>query len=142
MVDHGSKSSISSTRWYQCNRNYTQELMAHTPKQFQFILKKVKKPPDGFCTRLFFALEIIVISSGFFLHRLSRILKIKLNWLSVPKTDFARQKFRTRRYNPTSSKPGWKASKKPPRGHTKIDPFFWIFSKDRICHILSSRVES
>ena len=77
--------------------------MSHTPKTFQAIhiyFTKLKRPPDGFFTHLFFASEIILILGGLFLHRLSRILKVNLNWISVPTTDFARQRFRTRRENP------------------------------------------
>ena len=68
--------------------------MAHTHITFQAIhiyFAKVKKPPDEFCTHLFFASTIILIFGGLFLHRLSRLLKFKINWLRVPKTEFARQ---------------------------------------------------
>ena len=94
-------------------------------------------------THIFFDSTIILIFEGLFLHRLSRILKVNLNWLRVPTTDFARQKFRTRRDNKSSSNPSWKARKKTSKEHTKNRPFgFCIISKDRICNILSSRVES
>ena len=89
-----------------------------------FILQKLKKPPDRFFTHLFFASAIILIFGGLFLHRLSRLLKFNLNWIRVPKTDFARQKFRNRRDNQNSSNPIWKVRKKPPKGHTKNRPFF------------------
>ena len=54
-----------------------------------FILQKRNKPQDGFCTHLLFASAIILIFDGIFLHRLSRILKIKLKWLRVSTADFA-----------------------------------------------------
>ena len=48
----------------------------------------------------------------------------------------------TRRENPNSSQPSWKTRKKHPKGHTKNRSFvFCTISNDRICHILSSRVE-
>ena len=58
VVYHDYNSSKMSTRWWKCNINYTQELMALTPKTFQAIhiyFTKVKNTPDGFCTHLFFA---------------------------------------------------------------------------------------
>ena len=58
-------------------------------------------------------------------------------------TEFTRQKCITRRNNPNSSMISWKEGEKPPKGHTKNRPLaFFTISKDRICHILSSRVES
>ena len=120
--------------------------MAHTPKNsnpYIFILQKVKKPPDGFFTHIFFALSIILIFGGSFFHRISRILKVNINWIRVPTTYSLRQKFRTRRYNTNSSNSSCKARKNPPKDHTKKRPFvFCKISKDRIFHILSSRVES
>ena len=42
-----------------------------------------------------------------------------------------------------SSKISWKAINKPPKGHTKNRPFvFCTISKDGICHIISSILES
>ena len=100
--------------------------MAHTPKTFQAIhiyFTILKKPTDLFFTHLFFASAIILIFGGLFLHSLSRILKVKPNLLRVPETEFAREKIRTRRDNPNSSKISWKAIKNPPKGHTKNRPF-------------------
>ena len=65
------------------------------------------------------------------------MLKAKQNCLRVPTNDFAIQKCITRRKNPSSSKPSWKSRKKPPKGRTKNISFC-----NRICHILSSTVES
>ena len=93
-------------------------------KPYIFILQKLKNPPYGFCTPLFFASAIILIFGGLLLHRLSRILKFKINWLRVPITDYARKKFRTRRDNPNPSKLSWKKRKKPPKGHIKRDLLF------------------
>ena len=73
--------------------------MAHTPKYSDpctFILQKVKKPPDGFWAHILFASKTVQISCGLFLHRIYRILKVKIKFLRVPSTDFARQKCRTR----------------------------------------------
>ena len=89
---------------------------------YTFILQKLKKPPDGLFANIFFASEIILNFSGIFLHRLSRILKFKINWLRVPTTNFSKQKCRTRRENPKSIKPSCKARKKTPKFHTKIYP--------------------
>ena len=105
-------------------------------------LQKLKMPPDGFSTHLFFASAIILIFGGLFLHRLSRLLKYNPNLVRVPTTDFARKKCRTRRYNPKSIRPSWKARNKPPKVRTKNRPFVYCtISKDRACQILSSRVE-
>ena len=93
-------------------------------KPYMFILQKLKKPQNGLCTNLFFDSEIILIFGGLFLYILSRLLKLKLNWLRVITTDFTRQKHRTRRENPNSSKLSWKARKKPPKANTKNRPFF------------------
>ena len=59
-------------------------------KPYIFILQKLKKPQDYFFTHLLFASEIILIFGGIFLHWVSRLLKIKLSWIRVPTTDFAR----------------------------------------------------
>ena len=119
--------------------------MSHTPKHskmYTFILQLFKKPPDGFCTHPLFASSITLIFGGLFLHRISRILKAKLDWLKMPTIEFSRQKCVTKRENPNSSKLSWMEIKKPPKGHTKNIPFvFCTISKSRICHILSPRVE-
>ena len=63
--------------------------MEHTPKTSQALninFTRVKKPPYGFCTHLFLASTIILISGGLFLHMISRILKLKLKWIRVPTT--------------------------------------------------------
>ena len=71
------------------------------------------------------------------------LLKFNPNRIRVPKNDFTRQKCRTRRDNPYSNNPSWKARKKPFKGHTKNRSFFSCKnSKDRICHMLYSRVGS
>ena len=136
---------------YQPDDNNVREIIlkssSHThlkySKLYTLILQKVKKPPDEFFTNILFASEIILIFGGLFLHRLSRILKFKLKCLRMPKNDFSGQKFRTRRENPNSSKPSWRSRNQPLQGHTNNRPFvFCKISKDRICHILSSRVES
>ena len=88
-------------------------------KTYIFILQKVKKPLDLFCTHLFFASAIIIIFSRLCLHILSRLHKFKLNWSRVITTEFARQKFRTRRENPNSIKLVCKARNNRPKGHTK-----------------------
>ena len=122
---------ISPVKYQLDGRNVTEiilKISCHThlkhSEPCMFILKKLKKPPDGLFTNIFFASAIILIFGGLFLHRLSRLLKFNLNWIRVPKTDFERQKCRTRRDNPNSSNPIWKARKKPHKGHTKNRPFF------------------
>ena len=60
--------------------------MSHRSKTFQAIpiyFTKVKKPPYVFFTHLFFALAIILLFGGFFLHMISRIIKVKPNCLNV-----------------------------------------------------------
>ena len=52
---------------------------------YLFILQKLKNPLDIFCNHHFFASAIILIYGGLFLHRLSRILKVKFNWISAKK---------------------------------------------------------
>ena len=105
------------------------------------ILQITKKPPDGFFTHLLFASTIILIFGGLFSHRISRLIKVNINCLSVPTTESERQKIRTRRENPKPSKPRLKARNKSPKGHTKNRLFVFLkFSKDKICHILYSRL--
>ena len=87
-------------------------------KPYTFILQKLKKPPDGFRYCLFFALEIIMIFGGLFLHRISRLIKGNLKLIRLSKTDFAIQKFITRRENQNSIKPSCKEIKKLPKDHT------------------------
>ena len=103
----------------------------------------MKKPTDGFCTNILFALGTILIFGGSFLKSLSKILKVNLNWLRVPTTYFSRKKIRTRRDNPNLNNFSWKSRKKPPKGHIKNRAFcFCKISKDWMCHIISPRVES
>ena len=52
---------------------------------------KLKNPPDGFCTHLFFVSSIILIFRGLCLHRLSMIIKVYIKCLRVPTTDFVRK---------------------------------------------------
>ena len=73
-------------------------------KPYTFILQKVNNPSDGFYTHLLFVSAIILIFVGLCLHRLSRLLRVNLNWLSVTTTDFESQTIRTRRENINSSK--------------------------------------
>ena len=51
----------------------------------------MKNIPDGFYTNLFFAPEIILIFGGLCLHGIYRILKVNINCIRVPTTDFSRQ---------------------------------------------------
>ena len=61
----------------------------------------------------------------------------------MPSNEFERKKYITTRENPSSSNLIWKSRKNHPKGHTKNRPFlFCIFSKDRIFHIISSKLES
>ena len=90
---------------------------------------------------LLFLIKILIFS-GLFLHRLSRILNIMIKFQKVKTYNFSRQKRITRRDNKKNSHI-WKTRKKTPNCHTKNRPFaYWIFWKDRICYILSSRAES
>ena len=61
----------------------------------------------------------------------------------LPTTYSATQKFRTRTDNNNSSNLSFKVRKNHPKVHSKNRTFaFFIISKDRMCHILYSRVES
>ena len=143
---HAFKPSKSSSRWYTFQTNYTQDLMTHTSKTLHVIHIYSTTSEESSRWNLYsslFALVIILISSGLFLHRLSRLLTVKLKCLRAQKTGFSRQKCKTRRENTKSIKPSWKAINKPTIGLTKNRPYlFCTISKDRICHIISSRVES
>ena len=58
--------------------------MENAPKTLYAIhiyFTKVKNPTDGFCTNIFFTSEIVLIFGGLFLHRLSRLIKVNINWL-------------------------------------------------------------
>ena len=95
VLDHDYKSSKISTRWQKCNIYSTQELIELRPKTSQAIhvyFQKVKKPPDGFCNHLFFASVIILIFDGLFLHRISRLSKVKKNCIRITTTEFSREK--------------------------------------------------
>ena len=115
-LDSSNVTEILPKRSYHTHLKYS--------KPCRFILQKLKNPPDGFFTHLFFASAIILIFCGLFLYRLYRLLKSHPNLIRVPKTDSARKKCRTRTSNPNSSNPSWKARKNPPKGHTKNRPFF------------------
>ena len=94
VVENNPKSSKRSTRLQQCQRKYTQELIAHTPKTFQSIhiyFTKTEESSRWICTHLFFVSSIILVFGGLFLHRLSRLLKVYIKWLRVPTTEFVRK---------------------------------------------------
>ena len=60
--------------------------MEQKPKKFEAkhkYLTKLKKPPYGFSTHLFFDSAIMLIFGGLFLHRISRLLVVNINWISV-----------------------------------------------------------
>ena len=127
VVDHKYKSS----KYQPYGRNVIEILLKSSwnthlkhSNPYTFILKKVKKPPYGFHTHLFFASEIILIFGGIFLHRISRLLKLKFKRIRVPQTEFSRQIWKTRRENPNLSNPSWKARKKTLKFHKKIHPLF------------------
>ena len=67
--------------------------MTHTPKIFQAIYIYFTKSEEAsilIFTHLFFVSSIILIFVGLFLQRISRIIKVNLNWIRVPTTDFAK----------------------------------------------------
>ena len=68
--------------------------MKHS-KPYTFILQTVNKPPDVFFTHIFFDSKIILIFSGIFLLRLSRLLIVNLKWIKVPTVDFSKTKSET-----------------------------------------------
>ena len=51
--------------------------------QYILILQKVNKLPDGMFNHLLFASKTILIFDGLFLHRLSRLLNGKTNYLRL-----------------------------------------------------------
>ena len=85
---------------------YSRDHVTHLKhsKTYKRFKTKVKKPPDRFCTHLFFASSVILIFGGILLHRFFRLLKFNLKWIRVPTIDFSRQKCRTRKEDPNSSK--------------------------------------
>ena len=90
LVDHDSKSSKISTGLQICQINYTQELMEHIPKIFQDINIYFKSGESSrwISYTYLFVSEIIIIFGSIFLHKISRLLKVDLKWLRVPRTDF------------------------------------------------------
>ena len=96
---------LSTLKVQTDNRNVRENLLkisSHThpkhSKPYIFILQNSNKPPDVFCTHLFFSSSTILIFGGLFLHRLSSIFKVSIKCIRVPTTYFAR-KSRTRRDN-------------------------------------------
>ena len=143
---HDFNPGIISIRWYEGLKIYILNISCHThikhSKPYIFIIQKVNKPPDVFYNHLLFESEIIITFSGIFSNSLSMILKVNPKWIRVSTADFEIQRCRTRRENPKSIKTIRKTRNKPPKCHTKKRPFvFWKNPNDRICHILSSRVE-
>ena len=95
----------------------------------------MKNPPDGFCTSLLFASAIILICGVIFLHVISRILKVKLSYISFTTTGLKRIT-----HNQTNTV--GKQEIILPKSTPKIYPFFYCkISKGGVFHILSSRVE-
>ena len=101
--------------------------MSHTTKTFQAVhvyFTKIEETSRWIFTHIFFASANILIFGGLFYIGSSGYSSSIFNWIWVLTTDFAKQKYRTRRDNPNSSNPSWKARKKPPKGHTRNIPFF------------------
>ena len=76
--------------------------MAHTYNTLKSLLvhyTKVNNPPDGFCTNILFVSAIILIFGCIFIHRLSKIFKVKLKCLKAPTVYYAKQKWGNRREN-------------------------------------------
>ena len=112
------------------------------PKPYIFISQKVKKPPDEFSLISSLSRETILLLFCLILHNISRLLKVNPNWIWVTTIKFSRKKYRARTCNSNSSNLSKKAIKNPPKFHTKNISFvFCTMTKDKICHILSSRVE-
>ena len=61
----------------------------------------------------------------------------------VPNRRFSKQNYITSRDNPKLEKLCRKTKNNPPKGHNKNQPFvYYKISKDVICHILASRVQT
>ena len=92
VVDHESKSSKISTTWCKCNKYSTEELMSHTSKTFQSIHVHLKKGEEAY-TWILYSYFICLSNHPniwwFILHRISRLLKFKLDWLRGPTNDSA-----------------------------------------------------
>ena len=89
---------ISPVKSQQDGSNVTEILLDGTwnthlkhSKPCIFILQKLKNPPYGFCNHLFFFSAIILIFGGLFLHRIYRLITVKLNWLRVTTTDLVKK---------------------------------------------------
>ena len=112
--------------------------MSHTPKTFQdihFYFTKSEETSRWILYSFLLCLGNNLNIYFLFLHSLSRLHKVTLNWLRSLTTEFARQKFRTRRENPNSIQLIWKARKNPPKGHTK-NSFLHNFRGYNISHNL------
>ena len=82
VVEHYYKSSKISNILYQCQRNYTQELMSHTPKTFQdihFYFTKSEETSRWILYSFLLCLGNNLNIYFLFLHSLSRLHKVKLN---------------------------------------------------------------
>ena len=127
VVEYDSKFSKSSTIWQKCQRNFTQQLMAHTPKTYQLIHIYFTKSEEY--SRWVFYSSLLCLKNHpnmwcFFSQSIYNLIKVYLKFLRVSTTCFPRKKCRTRRDNTNSNKPSWKARNKPSKGHTKNISFF------------------
>ena len=132
LVDHDYKAIKISTIWYQCNKNYTQDIMAHTPKKFQTIhiyLIKSEEASIWIFIHLFFESAMILIFGGLLLLRISWILKFKINWIRVPKLISKDKKPEPVGRIQIQLRSVERQKISLPRDTPKIDPFFLNFFK-------------
>ena len=90
-----------------------------------FILQKVKKPPNGFCTYLLFASAIILIFGGLFLHRISRIIKVKMNWIRVTTAEFSGKTAETGGITQIQVRSVRRQERSPPKATPKVYPSYY-----------------
>ena len=106
--------------------NYTQELMAHTPRKFQAICIYYTKSEESsgwvlysslICLRNYPTIWWLIVKYYLQANQSkSQLSKGAKNWLCKTKMQHQEE-------NQNSIKISWKARNKPPKGHTKTRPF-------------------
>ena len=118
--------------------------MEHTPKTFQSIQIYLTKSEES--SRWILYSSLLLLSNNpniwwYILHRISRPLKVKIKCIRVTTNEFVRQNSEIGGKIQMQVNPVGRQERSPPNTTPKTDPFFCTISKDRIFHILSSRVE-
>ena len=74
-------------------------------------------------TLFFYLIIIFLIFRGLFLHRLSRILKVKFNWIRVPTNEFSIKNAEPGGIIQIQVIPVGRQERIPPKATPNIDPF-------------------